>query len=147
MHCFYLRQIVANLYTWTPYLHTCNPNLHSHLLPHLNPPPLLPTLPPSPPPPLLLPPPPPPLPPLPPPPLLLSSCLAPLAHCYCRHRHFCCSLLIVVSPAVATAAAATRYRCRRRFCCSLLIVVSPTVATAPPPPLLAIAATAAFTAL
>ncbi len=24
---------IANLYTWTPYLHTCNPNLHSHLWP------------------------------------------------------------------------------------------------------------------
>jgi len=27
MHRFYLRRIVANVYTWNPYLHTCNPNL------------------------------------------------------------------------------------------------------------------------
>jgi hypothetical protein len=27
MHRFYLRQIVTNVYTWNPYLHTCNPNL------------------------------------------------------------------------------------------------------------------------
>jgi hypothetical protein len=43
-----------------------------------------------------------------PPPLLLSSCLAPLAHRYCRHCHFCCSLLIVVCP--------RRCHCRR-LCC------------------------------
>ncbi len=85
-HRFYLRRIVANVYTWNPYLHTCNPNL-----------------------------------------LPLAS-LYPLS----RHRPFCCSLLIVVSPAVATAAAAaaaaaaaTRYLHRRRFRCSLLIVVCP----------------------
>ena len=33
MHCSTLRQIVANLYTWNPYLHMCNPTLHSHLWP------------------------------------------------------------------------------------------------------------------
>ena len=69
---------------------------------------------------------------MPPPPSLLSSCLAPLSHRYCRHRRFRCSLLTVVSPAVATAAAAAAAATphHRRFCCSLLIVVSPTVATA-----------------
>jgi hypothetical protein len=45
----FLRQIVANVYTRNPYLHTCNPNLLTSSL-------FLPTPPPS-----LLPPPPPPL--------------------------------------------------------------------------------------
>ena len=116
------------MFTWNPYLHTCNPNLLT--LASLYPPPSLP--------------PPPPLPP--PPTLLLSSCLVPLSHRYHCHRHFRCSLLIVVSPAVATvaavAAAATCYLHRRHFCCSLLIVVCPrrcpaattAYSLSPPPP-------------
>ena len=43
------------------------------------------------------------------PPQLLSSCLVPLVHRYCRHLHFCCSLLIVVCL--------RRCHCRRRRLC------------------------------
>jgi hypothetical protein len=49
----------------------------------------------------------------PPPPLCLSSCLAPLAHRYCRCRRFCCSLLIVVCPRRCHCCCRRR---RRRLC-------------------------------
>jgi hypothetical protein len=74
-----------------------------------------PLLPPSLTPPLPLPPPRPPPPPLPPPPLL-SSCLAPLAHRYCRRCHFCCSLLIVVCPCPCHCCRLCRLCHRRRLC-------------------------------
>ena len=132
----YLHQIVANVNTWNPYLHMCL--ISGSLYP----------------PPSLLPPPPPPSLPLP----VLSSCLAPLSHRYRRHRRFRCSLLIVVCPrrCAAAFAAYNRYRLRRRrFRCSLLIVGYPRRShfrrrrcwLSTPPPLLAIAAAAVFTAL
>ena len=58
-----------------------------------------------------------------PPPPLLSSCLTPLANCYCRCRQFCCSLLIIVCPPVATADFCRRNSCRH--CRSLSWLLSP----------------------
>jgi hypothetical protein len=69
-----------------------------------------PSLPPPPPP---RPPPPPPPPPTPP---LLSSCLAPLAHRYCRRCRFCCSLLIVVCPRHCHCRRLCHLCRRRRLC-------------------------------
>jgi hypothetical protein len=77
-----------------------------------------------------LPPPPPPLPPLPrppppppPPPPILSSCLAPLAHCYCRRHCFCCSLLIVVCPCLCHC---------RRLCHLWPLPLPPALFSVPP---------------
>ena len=120
MHRSTLRQIAANLYMWNPYLHMCNPNLHSHLWPQptaiaaaaATAPAVAATIilpgascpPPSPPPTFLL--------------LFVDCCLP--RHCHCHHRRCCRYVLspplLILLLSVNCCLLPHRCHCRHRHC-------------------------------